>query len=328
MSATALIRPMPHSRLDRAVDAALAFVADAHSTTGTLHTQAAPHPSMCAATDLFTVYIPTFVVRALGAAADRPAASSVIASLLRSLVEHRRDDGTWSFFGRTRPDVPADFDDTCCALAAMKLHDGSAEAPVLDLLEQYRDRCGLFYTWLDDAANRRCFYRVDGLVNANVLFYSALHGIELPAIVRYLTSYIRMNRLGHLSLYWTSEYPASYMISRLYRDVGVIALRPAMPELTRIVLARQSRDGGWGSDLDTALATVSLLNSGYRGDHLGLAVQRLRRSQRADGSWPAAAFCQDFVPTYYGSAVLTTSVCIEALVKYLEVMEAKPGENR
>jgi hypothetical protein len=312
---------MLRNRIECAIERGIAFIQEAQSPQGYFFTGISPHPTFELSKEGFTVYIPTFIIHALSCLGGRFPVAHLIRGALQSLNDHREKESCWRFFGRTRTDIPPDFDDTCCALVALKLHTGQASAPVFSLLERYQDRSGLFYTWIDDAANRRCFYRIDGLVNANILFYATLYGVQMPTIVRYLASYIRMQKLAHLSLYWISESPAAYMITRLYHDANVVGLRAAMPELIKYLLVQQSRNGSWGNELDTALATVSLLNAGYHGDRLLPAIDCLLQTQHEDGSWPAAPFCQDFTPAFYGSASLTTSFCLEALYKYLTVDE-------
>lgn len=305
------------AEIEDAIAQGVCSIREAHRRDGTFLTDIALRSSLESADRVFTVYIPTYVVHALGCLPSRFAAAELVTSTLETLMQHREPGGCWRFFGRTKEYPPPDFDDTCCVLAAIKAETGRAHSSVLSHLERFRDQNGLFYTWMDDAANRQGFYRIDGVVNANILYYVAMQGIEVPSIVRYLSSFVQKDKLLHLSLYSISEGPAAYIITRLYRHANVRSLGSIMPELTRSILNRQRRDGGWDNALETALATVSLLNAGYRGGRLRAAIQTLLHSQSGDGSWPAMAFCQDFTPAYYGASSLTTSLCLEALAKYL-----------
>ena len=119
---------------------------------------------------------------------------------------------------------------------------------------------------------------------------------------------------------WPLAY--TYALSRARADGGVRCLAQAAGEVRDWVLARQHPDGGWGNDLETALGAITLLNTGYRGPALPRAIAALVARQGADGSWALGPHYTTVKPptepaVYFGSAPLTTALCLEALGKFL-----------
>lgn len=95
-------------------------------------------------------------------------------------------------------------------------------------------------------ANKSCFYRIDGVVNANIFFYCELQSIQLPSIVRYLHSYIVMKKYTHLTLHAVQEYPITYVITRAFRDGKEEGLQASVPVVIKYLLSRQKENGSWG----------------------------------------------------------------------------------
>ena len=81
--------------------------------------------------------------------------------------------------------------------------------------------------------------------------------------------------------------------------------------------AAQQADGSFGDELLTGLAICSLLNLGENLEGLGRAIDYLVKTQREDGSWRRIPmYGGPPTPTTFGSADLTTGICLEALARY------------
>jgi hypothetical protein len=89
-----------------------------------------------------------------------------------------------------------------------------------------------------------------------------------------------------------------------------------MSKLQRYILHRQDRFGGWGTDLDSVLSLLILMNTGYAGPAIARGLRLLLTRQDADGSWMRAPLFRDLRPHYYGSSSLTTALCAEALFRF------------
>lgn len=235
------------------------------------------------------------------------------------LLSQRSEHWSFNYWARgaaenkTQP-YPDDLDDTSCALAALTLHqpalvDPTALAKIVTVLAALENREGGPYrTWLVPSGAPEAWRDTDVAVNSNVAYFLSLHDVALPNLTAFVEEAITGNRLT--SPYYPSSLPLIYFISRWYRGSCAAAVRD------QLLAARQS-DGGWGSELNTALAVSALVNLGSAAPDITPAIALVRRSQKIDGSWPAAAFCLDPAidrqPYYAGSAALTTAFCLEAL---------------
>jgi len=99
----------------------------------------------------------------------------------------------------------------------------------------------------------------------------------------------------------------------LCQALGPQLLQPALQEpLHEHLLGRYAREGTWGNITETALSLLCLLLSGYKGDGLVPARERLMDFQEEDGSWPANTIYEEG-KTFFGSRELSTSLCMQAL---------------
>lgn len=106
------------------------------------------------------------------------------------------------------------------------------------------------------------------------------------------------------------------MLSRAY-FCGVHSLEVLKIPVIHKVLNLQKADGSFGGELLTALAVCTLLNFNYHTPNLDKAIDFLFKTQQSNGSWRR-------VPMYggqadkelFGSAELTTALCVEALARY------------
>ena len=79
----------------------------------------------------------------------------------------------------------------------------------------------------------------------------------------------------------------------------------------------QRADGGWGTDLDSALAVVTLLYAGAEGPGDARAAEWLLERQQRDGGWATGTFFRDMRPEFYGARVFTTALCAQAMAMVL-----------
>jgi hypothetical protein len=107
-----------------------------------------------------------------------------------------------------------------------------------------------------------------------------------------------------------------YFLSRAY-FTGVRALEPAKPILLERIRSLQQTDGSFGDELLTGLAVCALLNLGEVAEVADKAIAYLAATQREDGSWRRVPmYGGPPTPTTFGSADLTTGICLEALARY------------
>ena len=94
-----------------------------------------------------------------------------------------------------------------------------------------------------------------------------------------------------------------------------------MEKIKNYLLNKRNVVSEWGNNLENAMATVSLINCGYKGVEVEKAIDNLLKAQRPDGGWPNSAFFAGVPELFYGSRELTTAIAVEALWKYLQVHE-------
>lgn len=272
-----------------------------------------------------SVFLPACILSCL-ARIEYPASKKICDQLTSFLLAQRSAHWSFNYWLRgsrqaAEKPYPDDLDDTFCALAALTLYkpeliDAPALASIVTLLTSVEEQEGGPYrTWLVPTSAAAHWQDVDLAVNSNVAYFLSLHEIDLPHLVQLVETAIDNN--AYTSIYYPSEYPVIYFISRFYRghkaDVVI-----------RQLLAKKHTDNTWGNPLDTALAVVALLNFAADPAEVVQAVSWLTSQQDENGSWPAAAFCLDPVtagqPHYAGSAALTTAVCLEALHTYAQAL--------
>jgi hypothetical protein len=299
-----------------AIDSALAFLSKRQLVSGMFSSIASTSLDLRPVAYVNSVYIPTYIVHALQRVRNHPVASQTIRATVKAILREKERRGLWRFFGPGSISPPPDFDDTCCALAALKEASVEVESDVFVLLTQNLAPSGGFYTCTDLETNQLGGYHVDAAVNANILFYAGLCGLTLDGPTQLLNTYALKKGFRHFSNYSISEYSVIYLLMRAYRDGGVSELKPSVAPAVHFLLQSVCSDASWGNELDTALGLTALINAGYIGEECESAASWLLGRQLGTGGWPAWPFFQDFLPTYYASEELTTSLCVEALSKW------------
>lgn len=215
---------------------------------------------------------------------------------------------------------PDDLDDTFCALSALcgfdsNIVDGTALANVVTLLTATEAKVGGPYrSWLVPETAQQVWKDIDLAVNSNIAFFLSLNDINLPNLNHFIETNIEKGNFE--SVYYPSTYPVIYFISRFYRGKH-------SGNIAKTLLA-EVRDNQKDNPLNTALAISSLLNFDTPISALESKIAHLiaGRNQKL---WRPYGFCIDpqivGVAHYSGSSALTTAFCLEALAKFLKVVE-------
>ncbi len=285
--------------------------------------------------NLTTVFDTGFILHTLNMVDNKKSEGIVQEMRTKSasfLLDNRELHGVWRFWGKNQPIVPPDTDDTAVIFASLVESRINISDESLDYMLGYRNSEGVFYTWINSEewlspSNPGYAYfkknNIDANVNADVLYAYSLKNRTQDGIIRYLNNVVENKSFLNGTIYYPSPYAFSYLITKAYSEGRVRELEPSMKDIKDYVLETQKPDGSWGNDMDTALATISLLNVGYEGEQLNKAIGNLMNKQNENGSWDIYGFyiATSYPPVYYGSQALTTSFSIEALTKYKETID-------
>lgn len=286
---------------------------------------------------------------------DHPLAHQMISSALDYFQSEMTGHGLWRYWNKSarRGDqrlynfIPADLDDMANISYLMNLHG----RPVPDnrkLMLLNRDRRGLFYTWLlirptltinplywisvlREFRLQRIFlfwrvteagYKdVDGVVNANILLYLGEQTATQP-VIQWLRNIVIERQEADCDKWYRDPFTFYYKLSRTVYH-GVKSFNDLKSEIVFRLNSKAHEDGRIGENiLQTALAANTLINLGIASEQLQLAMDYILRNQKPDGSWESC-------PMYYGgpqrstswgSAELTTGLCVEALHRYNQIL--------
>lgn len=290
--------------------------------------KASRDPNMHVSRYVNSPFITTFVLHSFNYLKTTPPIKKMKKKAISFLIEDMESPCIWRFFGKYSS-ILADIDDTSCALAVLAESGIHVDRDVLSFLLNLRLENGSFYTWFLERYSFQGFPysdllnlkdHVDWTVNANVLYlYSILGSAPPEGLCEYLNSIVNSGSYFKESVFYCSSYAFTYMLTRAYADGGASCVNASFPQLGQYLLNTQKQDGSWGNELETALATVSLLNIGYEGKELDSAINRILDMQQQNGGWPISVFCtgRPLSLPYFGSEELTTGICLEALGKYL-----------
>ena len=263
------------------------------------------------------------------------------------LLDNRYQHGVWKFIGKNQtldmhetvmvPDV----DDTSLAFAGLVESGVNISDETLDYMLDFTSPEGIFKTYInspewmeqvDPNDPQYDFYEmnyIDDTINANVIYAYSLRDRTPTGVVQYLNKIAENRSFINGTLYYPSPYVFTYFVTKAYSDGKVTDLEPSLVNIRDYLLETQKSDRGWGNDVDTALATVALINIGYDGKPLEKAINHILEKQRIDGSWNIYSFfiAPSSPPMYYGSQELTTSLNLEALIKYKKTLEDKRDDH-
>ncbi len=158
---------------------------------------------------------------------------------------------------------------------------------------------------------------IDTVVNINALLLFGLVHENVDVVCKYVLAQIDNDNFRRGTVYYRSPLMFAHTFSRAYREGNVKCLEPGVGKLRDTILSLQNPDGSWGNDLETAFGALTLLNVDYRGPALDRAIKLLLARQSDDGGWALAPAYRGAVqPLNYGARELTTAVVIEVLAKY------------
>ncbi len=259
---------------------------------------------------------------------------------IKFLTSEMDEGGLWRYWTRKNPKrsiIPPDLDDTSCISALLKSH-GVAIPDNHWLFYHSRDKRGAFFTWLYKADTLRKKWLslktggkaftfteelwqwtkgedVCAVVNANCLMYLGETDGTRKAI-DYLQGVLREGAEDKEIVFYAHRMSLYYFTSRAY-FTGVKSLEAAKPVMVQRILAQQQPDGSFGDELLTGLAVCALMNLGVAIDGLAKSIAYLVSTQQTDGSWKRIPmYGGPPTPMTFGSADLTTGICLEALARY------------
>ena len=233
------------------------------------------------------------------------------------LVRDREEPGVWRYHGKGDK-LPPDADDTATAWVALQREDYSIFPAALDTVRASRNEASLFNTWMGDPSAKVDSRETDAVVNLNVLLLFSLVHENFDAVCAYLLKQVESDAFRGGSIYYPSQWAFTYAFSRAYGDGKVDCLKPAVPKIREMTRSLQKSDGGWGTDYETVLALLTLMNLEEKGPAVEKGLKLLADRQMPDGGWEIeAAYTGADRSMSYGSRAVTTSLCVEAFSKYL-----------
>ena len=301
-----------------------------------------------------SLFATTHIVYSLGFVPGEDS-QAMIHQAMRYFLAEMSGQGLWRYWNkdavwggrRIYSFIPADLDDTANVSYLLRRHQ-VAFPDNQRLLLVNRNRAGLFYTWLTmrpaltwspdywwamaremTLPRMTIFWKtteagyrdVDAVVNANALLYLGLRP-ETEAIVAWLIEIIRAEREACCDKWYRDAFSLYYALSRCFH-AGVLELGATREAIVERLQTATASSGQIGQNtLQTALSLNTLFNFGAWQESTAIrgAVHALLNLQAEDGSWPSA-------PYYYGgpkkavswgSAELTTGLCLEALARYAD----------
>ena len=173
----------------------------------------------------------------------------------------------------------------------------------------HHDRTG--YSWMDERG--RPIIGFDRVVNANVLRYLGLVGVDAPAVRAHLIAESAAADFAVGSHDYPNPLTFLFMLARAWRQ----ARQPDRPDLSRLlvprVLALQREDGSFGGPLSTAMAMSALLDFDAGGPALARARAALLAQADPWGGWRY----EDFVVHGFGSPGWTSAAAAMVLARCL-----------
>ena len=270
-----------------------------------------------------TVFTAAQVLYSLSFCADVPAARGVRERAAAYLVRQQDGPGLWRYQGK-EDRVPPDVDDTSMAWAALQRDGQSTSREAFNAVRASRNPDGLFNTWVGDPSTWSHIDSrdIDAVVNLNALLMFGLVQENFEAVCDNMLKRVEDDSFCRGSIYYPSPLAFTLALSRAYADGRVDCLKKAVPKIREATLALQEKDGGWGTDYETALGVLTLLNLGERGAPSERGIALLISRQMADGGWALSTIYTGadnwtYGRYIYGSRDATTAFCVEALAKYL-----------
>jgi hypothetical protein len=260
--------------------------------------------------------------------------STAVARAGKFLLSQKSSAWSWNYAVRgsraaRNMRYPDDLDDTSCALLALcqcgeLAPDGLLMARFVEhLITAETVPGGPYRTWImpsgPNGTAPAAWSDVDTAVNANIASFLALQDASVPGLSAYLDQAALTG--SYSSLYYSDPAVIRYFLARFFalrEDCDTDSAKKARTALVQTLRTDATNDSTL-TPLQAALTVTSLLRLGEDPGSpiIRRAVKCIRRSQNADGSWPACPLYIEEIrqgrTTYMESSELTTAFCIEAL---------------
>ena len=329
---------LSRTQLKHSVSKAIDFLYHSQLPYGEFRTYASPEESMEETFSFDSSPFVTSLVLYSISFIDNPRVREMTSKALDFLLDEVEGHGLWSYWSSRNPRyklLPPDLDDTCCISYVLRQKHRHLQSNT-EIILANRNCDGQFHTWLVPRATfetelaeeiNRVVHPsallflllsakvddVDGVVNANVLFYLGENENTKKAI-DYLVDIVLNETEGNCSRFYIDRHSFYYMLSRAYFS-GVLSLEKTKESVISRIIPMQNNDGSFGNELLTALIACSIFNFDSQMPTLSKAIRYLLRTQKEDGSWRRLPMFLGPAP-YYGSEELTTAFCVEALERY------------
>jgi len=271
-----------------------------------------------------SVFFTSFILHSLKYSKKSITVKIISQNALNFLSNEMEINGFWRYSGKGSF-IHFDMDTTSSVLSSVKEWGIELDYQTLaSSLLKYRNKQGLFYTWILDTEQpfTKKDNNIDWVVNANILFFYSLMNIPLPKVEKYLIHIVKSGKFKKRSPYYDSPFTFIYCLTRVYSDGNnsrIISIIPKIRDYLRNII---NENKSFYSQLENALVAVSLLNCGYTNIELRLTLKYLLNLQRKDGGWSMGSFHTGGpylgYDTFYGSDALTTAIALEAISKYLK----------
>ena len=259
---------------------------------------------------------------------DEPSARAMCTRTKAYLVDTMEYPGLWRYYRH----LPRDLDSTTLCSLVIGAHPWILLGRNVPRILANRDEEGRFMTWVleDDEPDVVTSFRIeaDPVVNANVIAYLGDHP-ETRDAQRWLEGMISDGNLEGSSKWYPDTVAIYYATTR-----AMVRARPALDQLRPIladrILSLRDENGEFGNILQAAQAVSALYNIGrLESIDANLQLERLRSSQREDGSWQELLAFGDQSLRWgtigqigHGSESVTTAFCVEALERLVQVLRA------
>lgn len=269
-------------------------------------------------TNVKTIFAAPFVLHSLKYVRKFFNIDEISRKAIEFLLNEMEYGGLWRFFGKNTY-IHFDVDSTSCVLASLKEYGIDFDyKTIATKLLKYRNSQNIFNTWIPDIdfSLEKVDNNVDWVVNANVLFFYSLLDWKLPEVEQYLIRIVENGMFKERSPYYDSPFCFIYSLTRAYADGKDLRLTPAITKIRGYLLEVINK--AQVDPLESALATVSLLNCGINPTTSRFLIKHLLNHQKKDGGWPIGMFFPHPDTDYvYGSEAITTAIALEAISKYV-----------
>jgi len=340
--------------LEQAIERGLQYLAEEQLATGEFKSYRSTDPLMKEDCVFDSSPFPTALIVFSLSFSNSIVARKMTVLATKFLLSEMEKHGIWRYWSAAHPyhkSIPPDLDDIACVSAVFKQNNISFPDNRKIILAN-RNSDGLFYTWIVPRiklpgsltylkvvfkealkpARLYFFWKhnesepndIDAVVNSNVLFYLG-NRQETKPVIDYLINIIRNNKEEGCDKWHLSPLNLQYFLSKNYlagifefemiREVSIDKL------LTGTYLVSKDKS----NILEIALCACALMNWNCPADKIYPFIEKILNQQEHAGSWPIFPFYYGGPKKYYGwgSPEMTTAFCLEASMRYRELIKGK-----